>query len=80
VLWRSFGIKKVRKKFEKSSKKVRKKFEKSSKKVRKKFEKSLKSSFKRVGRNEDKEMLANVNGIFSAFIQCQRWLEVHLLF
>ncbi len=38
----------------------------------KKFEKSLKSSFKIVGRNEDKEILANVNGIFSAFIQCQR--------
>jgi hypothetical protein len=25
-------------------------------------------------------MLANVNGIFSAFIQCQLWLKVHLLF
>jgi hypothetical protein len=59
------------KKFEKSSKKVRKKFEKSSKKVRKKFEKSFKSSFEIVGRNGDKEILANVNGIFSAFIQCQ---------
>jgi hypothetical protein len=37
----------------------------------KNFEKSLKSSFKIVGRNGDKEMMANVNGIFSAFIQCQ---------